>query len=57
MTSGPERFFAMRRHVRMLMIAAGIAVLFIAILPAIYLRRHGWHGVPADARPATPGRP
>lgn len=39
------------------MIAAGIAVLFIAILPAIYLRRHGWHGVPADARPATPGRP
>jgi len=39
------------------MIAAGIAVLFIAILPAIYLRRHGWHGVPADARPATPRRP
>ena len=30
MTSGPERFFAMRRHVRMLMIAAGIALLLIA---------------------------
>lgn len=39
------------------MIAAGIAVLFIAILPALYLRRDGWHGVPADARPRAPGRP
>jgi hypothetical protein len=47
----------MRRHLRIIMIAAGIAVLFIAILPAIYLYRHGWHGVPADARPTAAGRP
>jgi hypothetical protein len=39
------------------MIAAGIAVLFIAILPALYLHRHRWHGVPADARPTAPGGP
>ncbi len=39
------------------MIAAGIAVLFIVILPALYLRRHGWHGVPADARPSALVRP
>jgi hypothetical protein len=47
----------MRRLLRIVMIAAGIAVLFIAILPALYLRRHGWHGVPADARPRPLARP
>jgi hypothetical protein len=49
--------FAMGRHLRMLMIAAGIAVLFVAILPALYSRRHGWHRAPADARPTAPDRP
>jgi hypothetical protein len=47
----------MHRHLRIIMIAAGIAVLFIASLPAIYLDRHGWHAVPADARPTATGRP
>jgi hypothetical protein len=47
----------MQRHLRIVMIAAGIAALVIAILPALFLRRHGWHGVPADARSSAPGRP
>jgi hypothetical protein len=47
----------MHRHLRIIMIAAGIAVLFIAVLPALYLRRNGWHGVPPDARPTANGRP
>lgn len=47
----------MRRHLKMLVIAAGIGVLLIAILPALYSRRHGWHGVPSDAHGSAPGQP